>query len=215
MRRPSTVLLVIDLQQAHDERARSGERRSNPRAVPNVERLLAACRRASVLVMHVRDASPNPASRFHRDAPGYDVIPAARELPGEHVLVKHAHDAFMGTDLEARLRAAGVETVLACGAVVNHCVESTVRTAADLGFETYLVDDATFAFDLVEGDGTIIPAEQVHRMSVASLRGEFALVIETDEIIGALDAFGSDGGHGPSPTAGRPDAPPPSTCGST
>jgi len=58
---------------------------------------------------------------------------------------KKGLDAFAGTQLEALLRARGVETVVLCGFLANVCVESTMRTAYELGFHTITLHDCVAA----------------------------------------------------------------------
>jgi isochorismate hydrolase len=106
-----TALLVIDVQRGFDEIEAAGLPRNNPDAVAQVARLLAAFRRAGAPVIHVRHASGEPDSRFRPERSGYAVRDEAREQAGEAVIVKEVNSAFIGTDLEQRLRSTGVETL--------------------------------------------------------------------------------------------------------
>jgi nicotinamidase-related amidase len=58
--------------------------------------------------------------------------------------------------------------------------------AGNLGFDTYLVADATATFDRTGHDGHYYPAEQVHDLALASLHGEFATVVEIDDLLTQL-----------------------------
>jgi nicotinamidase-related amidase len=58
--------------------------------------------------------------------------------------------------------------------------------AGNLGFETYVVSDATATFDRVGPDGTRHPAEEVHAISLANLHEEFATVIDTATLLSRL-----------------------------
>ena len=107
-------------------------------------------------------------------------------LAGETVIGKRVHSAFIGTDLELRLRAAGVEMLIVTGVITNNSVEATVRMAGNLGFETFLVEDACFTFGRQDWAGTPRTAAEVHAMSLANLEGEYATVVGTAAVLGAL-----------------------------
>ena len=58
-----------------------------------------------------------------------------------------------------------------CGVITNNSVETTVRMAGNLGFETFLVEDAGFTFARKDYRGRLRTAEEVHDMSVANMNG--------------------------------------------
>ena len=181
-----TALIVIDVQRAFDEWAAEGLRRNNPQAEARIAELLAAFRAAEAPIVHIRHASTEPRSRLRPDRPGYAAKEEARERDGEIVLVKQVNSAFIGTDLEVRLRSAGIGTLVLCGATTNHCVETTTRMAGNLGFDARLVRDATWTFDRTGPDGDAHTAEDVHAMTLANLSGEFATVMTAAGVIAAL-----------------------------
>jgi nicotinamidase-related amidase len=59
--------------------------------------------------------------------------------------------------------------------------------AANLGFKTYVVSDATATFDRIGHDGRKYPAEEIHAANLASLNGEFATIIGTQSLLGRLN----------------------------
>lgn len=184
--RSRTALLVVDAQRGMAEREAAGERRNQPGAEGRIADLLAAFRAAAAAVIHVRHDSVEPASRLRPGLSGNAPLDEAREIAGEPVLRKHANSAFVGTDLEARLRGAGITTVAVCGAVTNHCVETTVRMAGNLGFDAWLVRDACWTFDGTGPDGDRHRAEDIHAMTLFNVDPEFGRVVRTGEVVAAL-----------------------------
>jgi nicotinamidase-related amidase len=105
---------------------------------------------------------------------------------GETVIAKRTNSAFIGTDLESRLRAAGQTVLVVAGVITNNSVEATVRMAGNLGFETFVVEDACFTFGRLDWNGIWRTAAEVHAMSLANLEGEYATVVGTAAVLGAL-----------------------------
>lgn len=56
---------------------------------------------------------------------------------------KESASAFHGTDLDTRLRAAGVDTVLVAGLTTSGCVRATAVDAASNGYRVAVIEDAT------------------------------------------------------------------------
>lgn len=186
LRTDDTALVVVDVQKAFEEWDASGQHRNNPDAVDRIADLLADFRAKGAPVIHIRHASLNPDSRFRAERPGHQVIDAAREAPGETVMVKNVNSSFIGTDLEEQLRHRGIDNVVVVGATTNHCVETTARMAGNLGFSTMLVRDATWTYDRIGVDGEHYTAEQVHAMTLANLHDEFVEVVTTADVTGRL-----------------------------
>ncbi len=183
-----TALLAIDVQEAFAEKEAAGERRNNPGALRAMAGLIAAFRRAGAPVVHVRHRNMSPGSRFHPDASGFRPMEAARPIAGETVIVKDVNSAFIGTPLDAHLRANGIEALVVVGITTNHCVETTTRMAGNLGYETVLVGDATYTFDRKGPDGRLHAAEDIQAMTLANLHGEFCTVMDAAEVERALFA---------------------------
>lgn len=101
---------------------------------------------------------------------------------------KSVNAAFIGTDLDLRLRRLGATGVVLFGISTDMCVSTTARMASNLGYRTLVVGDACACFDLKDADGGVIPAEAVARAHLATLRAEFAEVLGTDELIAMTNA---------------------------
>ena len=176
------ALIVVDVQKAIDDPS-WGSDRNNPEAEANVAALLARWRQNSWPIFHVRHASREPHSSYRPNQPGFDFKPEAAPLDGERVIEKHVNSAFIGTTLEQELRDAGIERVYIAGVITNNSVEATVRMAGNLGFDTYVVSDATATFGRRDFDGHWRSAAEVHAMSLANMSGEYATVVTTAEVL--------------------------------
>jgi nicotinamidase-related amidase len=177
----TSTLVLIDLQKAIDDP--SWGVRNNLQAESNVARLLAHWRRKGWPLIHVRHVSRHPESTYRDGQRGVEFKAAAEPLPGEVVVTKHTGSAFIGTDLEARLRRSGAEDVVIVGVITNNSVEATARTSGEMGFRTIVVSDATFTFGGEDFNGHPHSAEEIHAMSLANLSGEYARICTTDQVI--------------------------------
>ena len=174
------TLIIIDMQVGMTW-PESGER-NNPGAEQVIAKLLADWRMRNGSVVHVRHISRTPGSPFWPGQPGVEFQPALVPLPSEHVVEKNVPDAFVHSGLERWLHARGEQAVVIVGVSTNNSVESTARTAGNLGFRTYVVSDATFAFAKTDFDGVKRSAAEVHAMSLANLHGEYATVIGSGQV---------------------------------
>jgi nicotinamidase-related amidase len=180
----SPALILIDMQRGM--RSASAGQRKNPDAEQNIASLLAAWRTAHAPIVHVRHISRTPSSSFWPGQPGVEFQEELAPLDQEHVVEKNVPDAFVNTGLERWLHSRGIERLVIVGVSTNYSVESTARTAGNLGFKTYVASDATFAFAKTDYSGYLRNAEEVHSMSLANLDGEFATVAKTAELRNAL-----------------------------
>ena len=177
------VLLPIDIQQGFDDPA--WPPRWNPDFTANGHALLAHWRAHGGPIVHVRHDSVTPGSSLRPGQPGNDFRPGFEPLPGEPVVSKSVNSAFIGTDLDLRLRRLGAEAVVAFGVSTDMCVSTTVRTGANMGWTMILAADACDCFDLPDGKGGVIPGQAIHDAHVATLGFEFCAVKTTAELIGA------------------------------
>ncbi len=174
-------LVIIDVQVGFDD-SRWGPR-NNPHAESNMARLLAAWRAAGRPVIHVQHHSTEPDSPLHPNRASCAIKPIVAPRHDEPLFHKTVNSAFIGTDLETYLREMGIETVVFVGLTTDHCVSTSARMAANLGFRAYVVADATATFDRVGHDGLFYPADTVQALALASLHGEFATVIEAESLL--------------------------------
>ena len=182
--RAMTALLIIDMQQGM--LSPTLPPRNNPDAEDNIARLLAAWREAGRPVVLVRHISRSPASVFAPGQRGVEFQERFVPLAHEHVVEKNVPDAFINTGLERWLHARGIRDVVIAGVSTNNSVEATARTAGNLGFAAVVVADACFTFDKEDFGGTLRSAEDVHRMALANLHGEYAEVRTTAAVLSAV-----------------------------
>ena len=123
-------------------------------AVPNMQRLQAACRRGGIEVLYTvienltrdgRDRSLDykisgiDVPRGSWDAKVIDAIAPAED---EIVLPKTSSSVFISTNIDYVLRNLGVRSLMIAGCLTDQCIDSAVRDACDLGYLVTTVTDA-------------------------------------------------------------------------
>lgn len=180
----TSALLLIDVQKGLAEPS-LGER-NNPDAENNMARLLAAWREHRWPVIHIRHCSVEADSALRPELPGNAYKDEVQPQADEKEFTKTVNSAFIGTGLEQHLRDAGVSRLVIVGLTTDHCVSASTRMASDLGFDVTLVTDATAAFERKGYDGIHYSADEIHRVNLVSLDGEFCRLRSTAQLLESL-----------------------------
>jgi nicotinamidase-related amidase len=179
------ALILIDIQEGFDDPFWGA--RNNPDAEANAARLLTHWRAQNAPVFHIQHLSNTPGSPLNPDGGLVALKSMASPREGEPVVTKHVNSGFIGTNLEKLLRKQDIKAVTICGLTTPHCVSTTTRMAANLGFDVTLVHDAcaTFAGNADSGwrNGPALAAEDIHVSALDQLNGEFARVASTDQVL--------------------------------
>lgn len=175
------ALLIIDVQEGFNHP--SWGRRNNPKAEAAIAMLLSAWRERELPVLHVQHDSNAPDGMFRPGTVGHLAKPEALPLPQEPIYHKRVHSAFIGTRLEEDLRGKGISGLVIAGLTTNHCVSTTARMSGNLGFTTYVVEDATAAFEKTGIHDDVRTPEEVHASALSDLQGDFATIVSTTEAI--------------------------------
>jgi len=107
---------------------------------------------------------------------GASIIKELEPQPADIVVRKKKYDGFVGTNLDAVLRAGNARYLIFVGTATNICVESTLRHAFSLEYFPILVSDATSQI----GPGAMLDA------TIANVRSHFGWVITTEKLLKAL-----------------------------
>lgn len=204
------ALMVIDMQRDFVEPGGFGAALGNDvtplqSIIPAIARLLAAFRARGMTVIHTKEAhrpdlSDCPPTKRRRGPadiaigdegpmgrilvagePGNDIVPALYPADGELVIEKPGKGAFYATNLASTLDGAGITHLVFTGVTTEVCVQTTMREAADRGYETLIAEDATdsyfpafkrAAIDMMTAQGGIIGCVATTHQIIAALEAE-------------------------------------------
>lgn len=192
-----TALLIVDMQVDFASPdgvlgAAGVDLSAVPDALAAAERLAAAARAAHAPVVFLglkTDAahdSPAWRTRLVRRGGAAEDIAVCRAgergsdfvgptpQPGEAVIAKQRYSGFVGTSLDATLKALGVDTLVVCGLTTECCVDCTVRDAFHLDYHVFIAGDACASYD---------PA--LCEAALKSLEQNCAILADTGAIVAA------------------------------
>jgi len=177
-----SALLLVDIQNDYFPGGKMALEGVDAASV-NALRLLDLFREKGLPVFHIRHLALRPqATFFLLDTPGSEIHPSVAPMADETVIDKHFPNSFRETRLLDLLKKAGVTSVVVCGAMSHMCIDATVRTACDLGFQCLVAHDACATRALTFGQETV-PAVKVHAAFMAALSAAYAQVLSTEELI--------------------------------
>lgn len=161
------------------------------RAIDRIEELIAAARVAGAVVAFMRvvtrpdtDTDAMKTLMVRRGSPGGESICRAEgrgadyyrvsPQPGDIQIEKLMFDGFHGTNLDAQLRARGIDTVVMTGVSTDCCVDSSARTAFHNGYNVFVVSDACAAYE-----------PELHAGTLNVLQKNLALLLTTQSVVEA------------------------------
>jgi ureidoacrylate peracid hydrolase len=171
-------------------------------AVPNMQQLQSACRRAGIEVLYTviesltrdgRDRSLDyKISNLHVPRGSWDakMLDAIAPAEDEIVIPKTSSSPFISTNIDYVLRNLGVRSLMVAGVLTDQCIDSTVRDACDLGYLVTVAADAC----------ATLSAER-HEWSLSNNRG-YCRQRRTNELVGEIESLATRGrqnraGRGP------------------
>jgi len=193
-----TALLVIDVQREYFDPDGPAFVEHADDILANVNRLVDAFRAAGLPIVFVRHenrpdgsdagrmgdfSAPDEPDSFVAGTPRVELVFGLHVEPGDAVVVKRRYSAFLGTDLEAILRTAGVRAVVVCGLMTSFCCETTARDAHGRDYEVLFVSDANEGPDLDDPQGNPVPHDAVLRNTTTALGAGFAEIVTTAEVV--------------------------------
>ena len=186
----STALIVVDTQKGVNDTTYYGGlngRRNNPEAEKNIIMIIKKWRetdRQLVFTMHNSREKNSPLKLNLESGQQLDGMEPEKN---DIVIKKDVNSGFIGTSLELNLRRSGIQRLVVLGFFTNVCVETTVRMAGNLGFDTYLVHDACAAMNCIGHNKFDYDPDLVHNMAIANLHGEFCTAISTKDALSLCD----------------------------
>lgn len=180
------ALILIDIQKGFDNIEYWGGQRNNPNAEKNASELLRLWRVNNLPIFHIKHCSSDPNSILNETNKGNEHKELVKPLDTEIVIKKNVNSAFIGTNLKEQLVNSKINIIVIVGLTTDHCVSTTTRMAGNLGFDTFLVSDATATFNKKGMDGQNYSAELMYQTTLASLNGEFATIVTTEFLIKSI-----------------------------
>jgi len=177
------ALLIIDVQNDYFENG-AYPLPNAAMAAKNIQSVLARFRAEGDLVVFIQHINMKEDAAFFKfGTVGTEIYKAIEPIEGEKVIIKHTPNSFKDTELHSFLQLHKIDQLVIAGMMTQHCVDTTVRAAFDLGYSNILLYDCCVAKDLVF-NGETIPADIVQSTFMASLGRSFANVISTAEYLG-------------------------------
>ncbi|GGU79710.1 hydrolase [Streptomyces litmocidini] len=184
----NAALVVVDVQKGFE--SEFWGRRDNPEAERNIAALIDVWQETGRPVVFVRHDSKQAGSPLEPGTEGNRFKDFVEERRGkgsgpELFVTKSVNSAFYGEpDLDAWLKAAGVEQFVVVGIQTNMCNETTARMGGNLGYDVLFPIDAMHTFDLAGPFGWTRSAEELTRATAVSLHGgRFARVVSTEDVL--------------------------------
>ena len=168
-----SALIMIDFQNTYREGVMKLE--NVEPAIKEGAKILARAREAGIPIFHIQHDA-GAGSPYDVNAKIGAIADEVAPATGETVIVKNYPSAFVGTELQKQLEATGIKDLVLAGFMTHMCINSTARSAFNLGFRPTIVAATTATRDLPGPDGSVVSAAHLQSASLAAVADLFAVV---------------------------------------
>lgn len=176
------ALLIIDVQNDYFDKGAYPLSNADT-AAKNIQGVLSRFRAEGDLVVFIKHINMKENAAFFKpETVGSEIYKEIEPIEGETVIIKHTPNSFRDTGLHSFLQLQKIEELVIAGMMTQHCVDTTVRAAYDLGYSNILLCDCCATRDLVFS-GETIAANIVQSTFLAALSRGFAEVMSSTEYL--------------------------------
>jgi ureidoacrylate peracid hydrolase len=160
MKREGTALMVVDMQNdILDENGKAAalgvwKHARKTKAIENTKKAIENARKAGVPIVYIQTffihellpdiglpRSLKESEAFKRGTHGAEIVDELSPQPQDYIVEKHSMNAFYNTELEDILKALRCDTLIFTGVATNFCVETTIRSALNRGYNIVVLSD--------------------------------------------------------------------------
>ncbi|MCU1772843.1 cysteine hydrolase [Pseudomonas sp. 13B_3.2_Bac1] len=134
-------------------------------------------------VYHVQHVAPAGSPVFAIDGETVKFHKDMQPRPQDVVLQKTTVSVFASTDLDERLKKAGINTLIISGLMTHACVAGAARDAAPLGYNVIVASDASATRTITRVNGSSIDKDSLHQAALAEVEDTFGDVMTTEQIV--------------------------------
>ncbi|AVU76391.1 Isochorismatase [Pseudomonas sp. E141] len=176
-----TALLVIDFQNEYF----TGKMPipDGAAALANTRELIDFADDHHMPVFHIQHIAPAGSAVFAEGGETVKFHPDMQPRAQDVVLQKTTVSVFGSTDLDKRLKSAGIENLIISGLMTHACVAGAARDAAPLGYNVLVASDASATRAITRVSGEAIDKDALHKAALAEVEDTFGDVMTTAQII--------------------------------
>lgn len=176
-----TALLVIDFQNEYF----SGKLpiKDGAAALEQTRKLIGMADAAKIPVYRIQHVNPAGSAVFALGGDTVKLHPDMQPRAKDVTLQKNTVSVFGSTDLDARLKKAGIDTLIISGLMTHACVAGAARDAAPLGYQVVVASDASATRAITRLNGMSVDQDALHKAALTEIEDAFGDVMTTAQIL--------------------------------
>ncbi len=136
------AMMIIDVQ--------VGLMRAHPyneeKVLKTIQESILSCRQNNIPVIYVSHDG-GKGDVLEQGTPGFEIDARVEPIDGDHLFIKTKNSAFNQTGLEDYLNEKGIRNIVVCGLQTEFCIDATIKSANERGFNIVALRDGITTFD--------------------------------------------------------------------